>query len=204
MVTGADWSPDRLPTARTGRMRRHMAEHRAERRDSRPWAGRAVLSAVALALVLSAACGSPSDADRAAKFVATGLRTQAEGKAAEAARNYREALVYDPTNKFAYYNLGLLAQNTGNLAVAELEYKLALTTDPAFVPALFNLGTVLSPTDPAQAVVVYQRLIAVNPGYAAAHLNLGFVLKQVGRTTEARKEFDRAVALDPSLRRRIP
>jgi tetratricopeptide (TPR) repeat protein len=179
-----------------------MAKHSAETRH--PWAGRVLLSAVALALALSAACGGASDAERATKLVAAGLRTQASGKTAEAGRDYREALVYDPTNKFAYYNLGLIAQTAGIVSVAELQYKLALTTDPAFIPALFNLGTVLSRTDPAQAAVVYQRLIAVDPGNAPAHLNLGFALRQVGRTSEARKEFTRAVALDPTLRRRIP
>ncbi len=162
------------------------------------------MSALALALALSAACGGASDAERAAKLVADGLRAQAAGKTTEAGRDYHEALIYDATNKFAYYNLGLIAQTAGNLSVAELQYKLALTTDPGFGPALFNLGTVLSRTDPAQAALVYQRLIAVDPGNAAAHLNLGFALRQVGRTTEARKEFARAVALDPTLSRRIP
>jgi len=135
--------------------------------------------------------------------VKKGLAAHKKNDSAEAQRDYRQALVHDPSNKFAYYNLGLIYQAAGRLRVAELNYELALATDPRFAAALFNLGTVLQRTNPADAVNVYQQLVALQPDNAGAHLNLGFALRSVGRTTAANKEFDRAIALNPSLRSRV-
>jgi tetratricopeptide (TPR) repeat protein len=161
------------------------------------------LGAVLTCAAVVAACGSPSEAQIANDFVKKGLAAHKKGAAAEATRDYREALVHDQYNKFAYYNLGLIAQTAGHLRIAELNYELALATDPKFTPALFNLGTVLSRTNPSDAVRVYQQLVALQPNNAGAHLNLGFALRSIGRKSDATKEFDRAVALNPSLRSRI-
>ena len=117
---------------------------------------------------------------------------------------YREALVHNPNNKFAYYNIGVIAQSSGRTRVAQLNYELALAIDPNFTAALFNLGTTLTRTDPAGAARAYRRLVAIQPGNAGAHLNLGYALRALGQNDEARKEFDRAVTLNPKLKSRIP
>jgi len=52
---------------------------------------------------------------------------------------------------------------------------------------------------PAEAEQLYRRLLAVNPMYAAAHLNLGFLLRQLGRESEAGAELATAAQLDPKL-----
>ncbi len=45
----------------------------------------------------------------------------------------------------------------------------------------------------------YRKAIAVKPGYAGAHYNLGVLLMQTGHAGEADKEFQEAHRLDPSL-----
>jgi Tfp pilus assembly protein PilF len=172
-----------------------------ERSKSMRFAGAAAL---VLALFVGSACGGASEAEVANDLVKKGIELQQDGKGAEASRTYREALVHDPNNKFAYYNLGLAAQGSGRVRVAQLNYQLALAIDPDFTSALFNLGTALSQSDPAGAARAYRRLVTIQPSNAGAHLNLGFVLQTLGQDEEARKEFDRAVALNPRLRSRVP
>jgi tetratricopeptide (TPR) repeat protein len=46
-----------------------------------------------------------------------GLRAHAEGRLNEAATAYHQVLVKDPTNKYAFYNLGLI-QHTGGFSMA--------------------------------------------------------------------------------------
>ncbi len=170
------------------------------RRSLRAWIA---LSLAGLLLLAGVACGGKSEAELSNDLVKDGLKLNSDGKAAQAARSYREALVHDPENKFAYYNLAVIDQAAGRVRAAEFKYRLALEIDPRFQPALFNLGTIMSRIDPDSAKDVYEDLIELQPDNAGAHLNLGFVLRQLGRGDDAQKEFDRAVALDPSLRARI-
>ncbi|HEX9122388.1 MAG TPA: tetratricopeptide repeat protein [Actinomycetota bacterium] len=163
---------------------------------------------VSLLLLVGAgtACSKgKTEAQLAAEALAAGLRAHKAGNLQEAQADYREALVHDPQDKYAYYNLGLIAQTQGNRAAAELNYQAALGIDPNFVPALFNLAIVkASSQDRAGAVKLYRQVITVNPSYAAAHLNLGFLLLDLGHKKEGRAELAKAVQLDPSLAERIP
>ncbi|TMG42372.1 MAG: tetratricopeptide repeat protein, partial [Chloroflexi bacterium] len=49
------------------------------------------------------------------------------------------------------------------------------------------------------AVALYRQVIAVDPNYAAAHFNLGLLLRQLGQTAEAQTELATAQRLDPKL-----
>jgi Tfp pilus assembly protein PilF len=148
-------------------------------------------------------CAGKSDAERAGNLINQALKSHAKGDLTEAARQYREALVYDPENKFAYYNLGVIDQARGKRDKAELEYRLALESDPQFGPALFNLAVAVTDRHPGTAASLYERLIESDSRNAGAHLNLAFVLRRLGRTSDAEREFERAVALDPGLEDRI-
>jgi tetratricopeptide (TPR) repeat protein len=55
--------------------------------------------------------------------------------------------------------------------------------------------------DPAQwkdALEAYQRVVTLDPSYAAAWNNLGLLLHRMGRYDEARAAYDTAVARDPT------
>jgi tetratricopeptide (TPR) repeat protein len=123
----------------------------------------------------------------------------------EAAADYRKVLVYDPRNKFAYYNLGVIEQTQGDGASAESDYRIALTIDPNFVPALFNLAILrTSSAGDREAIDLYMQVIQIDEGYAAAHLNLGFLLLDNGQERQGNAELAIAVGLDPTLADRIP
>ncbi|MCC3407550.1 MAG: tetratricopeptide repeat protein [Microcoleus sp. PH2017_10_PVI_O_A] len=49
------------------------------------------------------------------------------------------------------------------------------------------------------AIECYQRAIAIDPNYAAAHSNLGVVKQQSGRLTEAIAHYRQALEIDPNL-----
>jgi len=52
---------------------------------------------------------------------------------------------------------------------------------------------------PAEALLCYQRALAVKPDYAFALVNCGTALNYLGRDDEALASFDRALALEPEL-----
>lgn len=162
---------------------------------------------VVLVLILSltaAGCAEKSDAEQASAALGRGLKLHQQGQLLEASKAYREVLVHDPNNKWAFYNLGLIDQQSGRTSSAEANYRQALELDANFTAALFNLAIVLTKTKPEEAVTLYGRLIQVNPDDAVAHLNLGFLLLDLGKTEEGNRELDKAVQLDPKLKARLP
>ena len=75
---------------------------------------------------------------------------------------------------------------------------------PAFTDALFNLAVDTATSDPNGAEKLYQRVLALQPGFAAAWLNVGFILQGQGKAAEARADWAKAVALDASLASHVP
>jgi tetratricopeptide (TPR) repeat protein len=161
-----------------------------------------------LLLLVTAACGIKAQAttpgQQANDLVNAGVKAEAAGRTAEAADDYHKALAIDPRNKFAYFDLGVIDQAAGRSATAELEYRNALQYDPNFVGAIYNLAVLRTQAAPTEAIDLYRKVIAIQPIYAAAHLNLGFLLIAAGQKVEGKAELDRAVALDPSFASRIP
>jgi tetratricopeptide (TPR) repeat protein len=177
-------------------------------------AGSAARRAASLAvgsslLLLLAACGGSaaakqSDAQKAGVLLQAGLAAHQAGRTAEAATDYKKVLTYDPKNQWAHYNLGLIEQMNGQNAAAETDYRAALAADPNFVGALYNLAILRSAAAPQDAVDLYRRAIGVTPNMAIAHLNLGFLLQTLGQAAAGKAELDKAVALDPTLKKRLP
>ena len=147
-----------------------------------------------------AAPGSSGGQKGAAALVSKGLQEQAAGDLASAKRDYTQAIVDDPKNKFAYYNLGLVQQIGGDKAAAEANYRLALGIDPKFAQPLYNLAILRTAANSlTEAIDLYRRTIAASPKAADAHFNLGLLLRRTGNTTEGNLEVQAAVKLDPSL-----
>jgi hypothetical protein len=165
--------------------------------------GIAAVLALTVAGVVNLTTSQP-DAVQASAYVNAGLSAQSQGRIADAREDYRQALAHDPRNKFAYYNLGIIDSQQGHSDLAVGDYYAALESDGNFAPALYNLAILLTPSDPLQAVSLYQRATQVDPSNADAHLNLGFLLHSLGRDSEARTEFATAVRINPTLAARIP
>ena len=167
-------------------------------------------SVLVLLLVLGFVVSCSSDdgsepGDEVDAVLQQALQAHADGDLDTAADLYKQVIVLDPQNEFAYYNLGLIHQTEGRLGAAAENYELALDIDPEFRPALFNLATVRTGLDqPDEAIDLYRRLLELAPDNAAAHLNLGFALIDIGEGKEGKAELATAVELDPSLESRVP
>jgi tetratricopeptide (TPR) repeat protein len=167
---------------------------------------RFVASMAVTALIFTfTGCGDDKPAEeQAAEKLDEALAAHAEGRIDEATEVYREVLDDDPTNQWAYYNLGLIDQQAGRAVQAEENYRKALQADPNFASALFNLAILRSEAAPDEAENLYRRVIEIQPDNASAHLNLGFLLLGQGDEQDGRRELRTAVALDPSLESRVP
>lgn len=141
------------------------------------------------------------DAERSLTALNAGLKVHANGDLAKAADYYRTTLEYDPTNKYAFYNLALIDEAEGNYGLAEDKYRSALETDGEYTPALFNLAILRTArNDPKGAIALYKRVLAADKKDAAAWLNLGLLLRENGHERTGDEDVLRALALDPSLK----
>ena len=167
----------------------------------------AITSVIALGATACSGDDSPSssssvapDAKKASAAVDAGLKAHSEGDIAAATEAYNEALKYDPTNKFAFYNLALIDESNSNYGLAEEKYRAALKTDAAYEPALFNLAILRTNADPEEAIELYQKAVASNKKDAAAWLNLGLLLRTEGQERAGDKAVLKALALNPDLK----
>ena len=167
---------------------------------------RPLRAALLLPLILAlAACGlggsggAAKPADPAADALARGIAAHNAGKTDEATKDYFEVLQNDPTNKFAFYNLGQIARVQNKLAIAEGYYRSSLESDPNFGPSLFGLGVVRQAFSADEAIALYRKDIAVEPNNAAAHYNLWILLRIQGKTAEGDAEIAKGMQLDPKL-----
>lgn len=145
-----------------------------------------------------------TDATPIPVVMAAALSAQQQGEALTARALYLEVLERDSDHPTALFNLGVLAQQQGDTQEALGRYRAASAADPKLADALFNEATILATTDRAAAVDRYRRVLALQPGRAAAHLNLGLVLAELGSLADARQELALAVELEPVLRQRVP
>jgi tetratricopeptide (TPR) repeat protein len=157
--------------------------------------------AVSVLAIGVAACGSPPTA---ASLVSEGLKAQLAGDDSTAESTYQQAIKLDPNNAIAHYDLGTVYDRQGNRAQAESEYTATLVIEPTFTDALFNLADDTASSSPTSAENLYLRVLAIQPAYAAAWLNLGFILQGEGKSAEAKADWAKAVALEPSLASHVP
>jgi tetratricopeptide (TPR) repeat protein len=169
------------------------------------WATSRGVGSLAVALLVGAVlagCGTSSSslpASPMSPVLKAGLKAQADGKLVQAVTDYKTVLKDDPANVYALYDLGVIAQRGGSVNDAANYYQKALASHPDYAPALFNLATMEATVAPKQAATLYQRVITLEPKNAGAHLNLGFVLKGLGKTKQGQAQIATALRLDPSL-----
>lgn len=160
--------------------------------------------AFTLAVVVLGGCGlggtaTPS-ASGAADALQRGLAAHTAGRLDEAISLYYQTLAQDPSNKFAFFNLGQIEHTKNHLVAAEAWYRLALESDNAMPSALYNLALIRQGVgDSIESASLLRRLITLDPSNASAHYNLGVALRSLGQTADANTEFATAQRLDARL-----
>jgi Tfp pilus assembly protein PilF len=148
-----------------------------------------------------AACGAPQTSP---DLVTLGLKAQLSGDLSTATTDYRRAIQLDANNVIAHYDLGTIYDQQGNQTSAIGEYRRALVIEPTFTDAMFNLAVDTASSDPVAAQGLYLNVLSLQPSFAAAWLNVGFILQGEGNVGEARADWAKAVSLAPSLAARLP
>ncbi len=113
-------------------------------------------------------------------------------------------VAHNPDSGIAHGNLANFLADHGALKDAEFHYREALRLRPGEGMPLNNLGNHLARQGRTQEAIVYyeQALRDGLPGNVAdAHNALGVVLSGLGRTAEAERHYDAALALAPDRER---
>ncbi|HEX8189267.1 MAG TPA: tetratricopeptide repeat protein [Pyrinomonadaceae bacterium] len=167
-----------------------------------------VFGLVACAAVLNvpAAGGfAPTPQAGAETYARDGARFALEGRLAEAARAFEQAVALDPSNGNAHYGLGNVYAEQGRWADAVNAYYKAVSLNKDDVEALNNLGVALSMRGQhVQAAGAFQRAIKIYPKWAEPYYHLGESRRALGQEGEAREAFDRALKLRPDYAARPP
>jgi tetratricopeptide (TPR) repeat protein len=125
----------------------------------------------------------------------------------EAERQFRRALELDPKFTDARYNLASAeaAQGTWETAVNDFKQVLAERPDDTKTrqhlgESLFAWGNQLADAGRyEQAAARYHDAIVYRPSDAELRNNLGVVLARLGQLTEAQREFEAALRINPNL-----
>jgi protein O-GlcNAc transferase len=105
-----------------------------------------------------------------------------------------------PDDVQAKFREALADENGGRLADAERLYEEILAAQPSYVDALHRLaGLALQTRRTERGAALIAQAIAISPGVAQAHANLGYALSTLGRFEDALASYDTAVALKPDF-----
>jgi tetratricopeptide (TPR) repeat protein len=100
-----------------------------------------------------------------------------------------------------HHELGLLYMRFERFAEANHEFNKALNLDPGNVTISLQIAKCLAKLgDRSAAIAFLKQLIAQNPRFAEARIQLGILLHSQQQVREAQREWKDALALDPGNR----
>lgn len=121
------------------------------------------------------------------------------GRKDEAMVELRKAIELNPRLADAHYGLGALLQEQGKVDEALEHYRTALEINPDLNDLYAPTATLLARQgELGEAVRHYQEAVRRRPTPSAC-FNLALTLERMGRIEEARRQYERALALDPGL-----
>lgn len=120
----------------------------------------------------------------------------------QALLDHKTAIVLNPSDAEAYYNLGAVYSRIERQEAARQAYAAALQLNPRHRDARNNLGNIyLRRRQVEAAIEAYQQVITIDPQYARAYNNLGNAYLLGGQAELAVQAFGRAIQLDPHYAR---
>ena len=139
----------------------------------------------------------PTDADA---HLHLGAIKMARLDSGGAVSEFEAAIHAQPNNAEAHNLYGSALDAVGRRNEAIAQYAAALKINPEYHNARYNLArTLIRVGKPQEAVDLYRQVVAAYPNDAQAHNGLAELLFGQGNFAEAKTEFDRAYALDPTL-----
>ena len=124
----------------------------------------------------------------------------AQGKTAEAVKEYNLAVEAKPDYADAHYNLALALAKQGRMAEAILHYRATIKAQPDYALAHNNLANALSAQGKLdEAVLHYKLALQARPALAEAHYNLANALAAQGKLDEAVLHYNLTLKARPDL-----
>lgn len=151
---------------------------------------------VIIILFASAARAQQTDINA---LIKQGIQLNSEHNYAGAIEKYKQALVTDPDNAQANYQLAftLLASGKGTDGIPYLN-KVTKTTSNFTGPAFELLGSIYDAShQPQQAIDAYKEGLKVKPDYQPLYFNLGIAYFRAQQYADAEQAAIEAIKLDP-------
>jgi tetratricopeptide (TPR) repeat protein len=102
-----------------------------------------------------------------------------------------------PTDGDTWGSYGMALEAHRQLDAAQVAYQEAQRLDPKDFRWPYHLGAMLEYRDPSSSARWLEAAVALDGSYAPARVRLGEVLEKLGRSAEAREQFEQAERLDP-------
>ena len=127
-----------------------------------------------------------------------GLLDARRGDLEGATRAFSAAIAAAGDRAEPYYNLAIVERRAGHEAAAQAHLQEALARNPTYAEARYELGTgYLRAHDPARALAAYRAALAGRPDYAEALFGAARAELDLGKTAEARRDYERFVRVAP-------
>ena len=143
------------------------------------------------------------DPDHALAYAAKGNTLFLLQRYDEALNTLAQALALAPDQPLApglHVLMGRAAQATGEIDAAAEHYGHALDVAPHHADALARLAALrIGQQRYNEALTLLQTLRNLKPDSARTHTNVGIALSHLGRSNEALRSFERALAIDPTF-----
>lgn len=146
----------------------------------------------------------PAVLDDANAWIRQGLASNAAGRYQEGLDAFLQAVVIDPANSFALFNLGTTSALLGRYREAAGYLKEAVRIAPDLLPAWSNLGAMYNHLEqPDEALAAFRQVLRLQPGNTDAHYQAALALLALGRRDEACVEYEALRKLDPTLAEKL-
>ncbi len=138
----------------------------------------------------------------AASLVGRAVLLAEVGRLQDAIQATERAAQLDPKYVLAHANLVSLYGRAGNFQKAEEHYRAVLALNPdQFPKAHYDYGVLLMSKEQFPAAeTAFRRALQIDPSYAQARNNLGYVLERQGRQAEAVAEYRKSIEGLPGFR----
>jgi predicted O-linked N-acetylglucosamine transferase (SPINDLY family) len=117
----------------------------------------------------------------------------------DTALTYAEQAVQQGESAYAWFNYGLILVAQKKSDAAAVAYQHSVRINPNEIKAWNNLANLIAREGTRdahlQAQTYYERVVAINPRYVQAHVNLGFTLEKLSDSVAAEKYYRQALAL---------
>jgi tetratricopeptide (TPR) repeat protein len=119
----------------------------------------------------------------------------------DARETFAWVLAAEPNNADAHYMMGRVSYADGNVVATEAYYRQAVALQPDHTDALYHLGVYLQSAklNHAEAIVLYSRLLQINPAHADAYAAKGNAQRSLMQIDAALLSFRCYLELMPQV-----